>query len=336
MSRLSTLVLAVAVAFAACSTTDNSASPTTAFAPATTSTTIATPAATATPAPTTADTSGVTTTAPVTTTSLPVVGSGDPVDGPGTYNRSMTVDDTERQYTLHISEDAWAASGVALVIDLHGLGSTAASQAELSGFRDTADTEGFVVAQPQAAGALPTWQAGVSPSPDVEFLRSVIADVEGLVDVGPVFVAGFSNGAGMAHRLACDAPEEVVAIGTVAGAYPDSGPCVGPVPVVTFHGALDPVVPYRGAGFVLPDIAEWAASWADRAGCETAATSNVAAGVDLIRWEGCPQGQAVELYVVAEGRHGWPGTVSQTRFLDSTDAVSATDIMWRFFQDVSG
>ena len=259
------------------------------------------------------------------------MGRGDDVAGEGTFERTIVVGDLDREYTLHIGTAAWGRSDVHLVVDLHGLNSNPPAQDDLSGFRAKADEEGFVVAQPQAAGVVPTWQAGMTPSPDVDFLRTVIADVSSLIDVGSVFLSGFSNGGGMAHRFACDAPGEVTAIGTVAGAYPDSGPCEGPVPVIAFHGTGDPVVPFRGAGFLLPDVTEWSASWAQRAGCVESAASEVASDVSETTWRQCDADASVRLYVIADGGHGWPGTTSTPRFLNSTDAISATDLMWDFF-----
>ncbi len=329
MPRL--LLIAFCMVVTACSGATTGPEPTV----SSTTTTVITSTPTSTIPPTTmATTVAPEPTLPPTSTTdpfaSPFTAQGDTVDGPGTFDRSLVRDDVERTYVLHISEDAWGRTGVPLVVDLHGLASSPASQEELSGFRDKAEEEGFVVVQPLAGGVLPTWQAGFVPSPDLTFIRGVIADVAFHVDVGPVFVSGFSNGAGMAHRLACDAPGEIAAIGTVAGAYPDTGPCEGPVPVIAFHGVLDRVAPFEGAGFLLPDITEWVASWADRAGCTSSDVEAVTADVERRVWAGCDAG-AVELYVVTDGRHGWPGTSSQSRLFNSTTTISATDLMWEFF-----
>ena len=64
------------------------------------------------------------------------------------------------------------------------------------------------------AGA--TWGAAVD---DVQFFRHLLDDLSTVatVDRSRVYVDGFSNGGGMAVRIACEAAEEVAAIGTVAG-----------------------------------------------------------------------------------------------------------------------
>jgi polyhydroxybutyrate depolymerase len=324
MRPLAALAALVLVA-AACSSDDSVPEGTSAAPP--TETTI----------PVTVTPSTVTTTqAPPTEPIVPrFEASGDEVVGPGTYVRTLRIDDADRTYVLHLSSRAWSTMDIPLVIDLHGLTATPERQDALSGFRDKADEEGFAVAQPQAAGSPATWQAGLVLSPDVAFLRAVISDVAAHLDLGPVYVAGFSNGAGMAHRFACDVPDEVSAIGTVAGAYPDTGPCGGPVSVIAFHGVRDPVVPFDGAGSLLPAIVDWAASWADRAGCAGIDVTEIAPGVDRRAWEACEAG-AVELYAVSDGRHGWPGTRSPTRLFDSTSRISATDLMWEFFTSTAG
>lgn len=347
MSRLLTLAVIVAFAAAACSTSSTPPEETVA-APGSTTVTSTDPSATEPPGVTStlpADTSvpPATSVSPSTTRGpqsgtgdggpdTPVLVTGDAVTGPGSYRRVMAIAGIEREYVLHIPDQAWDTTEVALVIDLHGLGSTPESQDDLSGFLAKAQEIGFALAQPQAAGVIPTWQAGVTPSPDVEFLRVMISDVSSHLALDAVFAVGFSNGGGMTHRLACDAPEELAAIASVAGAYPDTGPCTGSVPVLAFHGTRDPVVPFRGAGVLLPDVTEWASSWADRAGCTDVSTTSVADDVRVAVWEGCDPGLAVELYAVVGGGHGWPGTTSRSRFFDSTGTISATDIIWDFFE----
>ena len=328
MPRVIALAIAASVAAAACSGAQSAPSATSS-PPVTNQTTVPTTTIPMTQ-PATETSSPTTTFIGVDPFVSPYIGSGDAVDGPGTHARVLVADGEERTYVLHVSPAGWEGTDVPLVIDLHGLSSTPETQDELSGFRAKADTEGFVVAQPQADGLLPTWLAGFDPSPDVTFLRGVIADVASHVDVGPVFVSGFSNGAGMAHRIACDAPEAVAAIGVVAGAYPDSGPCLGAVPVIAFHGVADRVVPFTGAGSLLPDILEWTASWADRGGCAEPERIDVADDVERVVWTDC-ESATVELYVIADGRHGWPGTTSFGRLFDSTSSISATDVMWEFF-----
>src|SRR5690606_30485633 len=87
---------------------------------------------------------------------------------------------------------------------------------------------------------------------EVAFLRAVLADVErrARFDRQRVLVFGVSNGAFMAHRLACDASERVRALVSVAGAGPGprDAPCAPqrPVSVLQVHGARDETIRYAG------------------------------------------------------------------------------------------
>jgi polyhydroxybutyrate depolymerase len=80
-------------------------------------------------------------------------------------------------------------------------------------------------------------------------------------------VVGFSNGAFMAHRLACDVPR-VTGIVALAGSIPgpNDRPCkpAHAVRVIIIHGDRDSVVPYAG-GAVLGDVTRIAPSAADAA-----------------------------------------------------------------------
>ena len=108
----------------------------------------------------------------------------------------------------------------------------------------------------------PRWNDGsVPPTPelrsdadDVGFLTAVIDDViaRGPADPRRVYVAGFSNGAGMAFRLAAERADRVAALAAVAGyCWTDAWP-VRPVPTLYLSGAADPIVPPRGGEVRLP------------------------------------------------------------------------------------
>ncbi len=159
-----------------------------------------------------------------------------------------------------------------------------------------------------------------------------------------------SNGAQMSVRLACDLSDRIAAVAPVAGVYfPPWSPldlaaepgCLStrPVPIVTFHGTADAIVPfdggYVGLGFPfrLRHIEdEVMPAWAEHNGC--AASPEVrqeTENVRLVRFDGCWADATVELYAVAGGDHQWPGA-DDFRDPDVADEIDANDIMWDFFQ----
>ena len=285
---------------------------------------------------TTAPVPETTVASPATTAPPPVAANPDVVVGPGTSEIVLDVDGVPRRYRLHIPEGL--AGAAALVIDLHGFTADPANQDALSGWSRLADTEKLVVAQPAALGDLPAWEtAPGSPGAerDIALVRAVVADVSSRVELDPdrVYASGFSNGGGMAHRLACDASDLFAAIGTVAGTYLQIDTCATarPVPVISFHGTADLIVPIQGMSDVLPDVRSWAESWAGRNQCapvpevETPVSDAVRS-----RWLECAEDAEVALYVIDGGRHTWPGSRSPGLF-QATETIDATAVMWSFF-----
>jgi polyhydroxybutyrate depolymerase len=85
--------------------------------------------------------------------------------------------------------------------------------------------------------------------------------MDGCVDPARVYVAGMSLGGGMANVVACTMAEKSAALATVAGAY---GPNWGdpykptrPVPVIAFHGLIDPHRPLCRRSDRGPRQPEW-------------------------------------------------------------------------------
>lgn len=97
--------------------------------------------------------------------------------------------------------------------------------------------------------------SGLACSRGVDDIRyfNVLLDAlarSGRVDITRVYVTGISNGAAMAHRLACELPHRIAAIAAVAGANQASAVqgCIPgrPVPVMQIHGTADCAWPYEG------------------------------------------------------------------------------------------
>lgn len=256
------------------------------------------------------------------------------IDGPGRYEGQLPVGGTLRRFVLWVPDSV--RSPAPLVVVLHGFGADPEAVESLSGFHLLGERAGFVVAYPQAAGRPARWRtdARLQSDADVEFVRALVALIEGVIAIDPagVYAAGMSNGGGMASRLACDAADLFAAVGSVSGAHSE-GPCrpARPVPVAEFHGTADVIVPYEGWPHVLAAADAWAEAWAERNGCSgPEVTRAVTDDVDLLSWPGCAA--SVHLYRITGGGHGWPGSERASLRGDSTMSIDASEYLWRFFE----
>ena len=187
------------------------------------------------------------------------------------------------------------------------------------------ERRGTVVAYPDGLGG--AWDDGrpgadpvVPGVDDVRFLRLVIDETASRTGVDPrlVAVVGFSNGAVMAGRMACELADRVAAVALVAGSggrgFQQSCRPARPVSVMLVAGSNDRAVPYAGGrvadwgtrrrGFVAP-VEDVFAFWRASDGC--ASTEAVAGGaqVQVARGAGCRAGTSVVRYRVSGGGHEW-------------------------------
>jgi polyhydroxybutyrate depolymerase len=219
---------------------------------------------------------------------------------------------------------------VPLVIALHGLGHDGAFMERYSGFSKRADADGFAVVYPDARGKRWTLQPGKGPD-DVAFIGRLLDRLlaGGCIDASRVYVAGVSNGGGLAALLGCEMSGRLAAIAAVAGGYgelPDCRPDHS-LSVLEIHGTADQVVPYHAAQ---GDVLEWVGRWVARDRCaRSPARATVTTRVTRFVWAWCRDGTIVEHFAVAGGQHAWPGA-------DPPDpgprvSLSASDEAWRFF-----
>jgi polyhydroxybutyrate depolymerase len=146
----------------------------------------------------------------------------------------------------------------ALVLILHGNHPEARGSLmrEWTTFDQQADTWGFAVAYPD--GHSGSWADGRGVSradeagvDDVAFLRAVIdwsADRFGTYRDRAI-VAGMSNGAFMAHRMALEASDQVAVLAAVSGQMPASLLAATPshaVSAMLIHGTADSISPIEG------------------------------------------------------------------------------------------
>ena len=153
-------------------------------------------------------------------------------------------------------------------------------------------------------------------------------------DAQRVYVVGFSNGGGMAHRMGCALAGKIAGIAAVSGSYPAHEICApaAPLPVIAFHGTTDYFVPYEGDS-IQPSIPEWAQAWAGRNNCQSEPVAIF--NQDNVRgesWMGCDGDIAVTLYTVDGGGHQWLGSPTFEGVGGVVRRINATDIIWDFFE----
>jgi len=265
---------------------------------------------------------------------------------------SITVDQTERSYVLHVPPAV--KEPAALVIVLHGGGGSAKSAIAQTGFDAEADKRGFITAYPEGTarsnGRFHTWNAGaccgiavVRGMDDVGFIRAMVAEIAAAYPLDPkrIYATGLSNGGMMAYRLGCEASDLVAAIAPVSAVIVVA-PCEPrfPVSVLHIHGTADRNVPIAGGvgeksivKYPYPPVERSIAFWAAWDDCgKDPIVSTAAPSVTLRSYPLCTLGIAVDYYVIEGGSHAWPGGKRLAKFLDEpSKAIAATPLIWQFF-----
>jgi polyhydroxybutyrate depolymerase len=237
-----------------------------------------------------------------------------------------------RPYGLKVPAGYDGHDPVPLVVMLHGYTSSGARHAAYFGMLDEAEKGGFLLAYPDgnrdmlgnrfwnATDACCDWfRTGVD---DVGYIDSVIDEITGRYRVDParIYLVGHSNGAFMAHRYACDRPDRVAAIVTLAGMqWKDQSQCrpSSAVSVLHVHGRDDSTVNYNGGGMpngaIYPGAVETVNDWAALDHCDGALAATgrrldldrMVAGDETVEeaFGGCPAGVALQLWTIEHGGH---------------------------------
>jgi polyhydroxybutyrate depolymerase len=258
-----------------------------------------------------------------------------------------------RAYDLVLPSSYGELPEVALIVAIHGGGGNKRAQRKLScpdgDLRDPgcmhliADRAGFAVAYPNGTGArifrnLRTWNAGggrdgfqcvsgracADGVDDVAYFEAMLDDIGSMfqIDTSAVYVTGMSNGAAMAHRLACELAGRVTGIAAVGGANQHATivPCRASTAVMQIHGDSDPCWPYVGGELSCLDandgakasVSDTVEDWAQRNECkgppEAAKLPDSSADMTfttVYRYQRCRK--PVVLFLIRNGGHTWPG-----------------------------
>jgi polyhydroxybutyrate depolymerase len=289
----------------------------------------------------------------------------DIIKAPGDYTFSAVVTGQTRYYKVHVPKNYSADRPTALLVALHGGGGDMSIQATEEYYHQISksDSDGYVAIFPNGfspfpSGKFATWNAGRccgkardSNIDDVAFIKQIVTKTRAQlsIDARRIYASGMSNGAMMAYRLACEAPETFRAIAAVAGTD-NTANCkpVKPVSVLHVHAKDDDHVLFNGGAGKkafrdqssvtdFSSVASTIEKWRLINACGKAPKRNLeikGAYCDL--YEACAGGSRVQLCVTETGGHSWPGGKKPSRLSDATPskAISANEVMWEFFNSL--
>ncbi|TAK89909.1 MAG: poly(3-hydroxybutyrate) depolymerase [Burkholderiaceae bacterium] len=285
--------------------------------------------------------------------------TGDSITQPGDYTFTIQHDGLTRMYRVHVPGRYDAATPAALLVALHGGGGSMDYMANDTyyGLLTKSDREGFVVVFPNGfsklnSGKFATWNAGNccggardANVDDVGFIRQMVANLTRQlnIDRNRIYATGMSNGGLMAYRLACEMSDVFSAVAPVAGTD-STRSCnpANPVSILHIHARDDDHVLFTGGagpGSVSQDkvtdftaVPVSIAKWVRLNGCAPTPHRTLdKAGAYCEVYAPCRGGTQVQLCVTETGGHSWPGGVKPRGDKAPSQAISANDVMWDFF-----
>ena len=229
-----------------------------------------------------------------------------------------------------------------LIVSLHGYGGDSSYQSTYVPLHERVNTDGFALLLPNGirdSEGNRFWnptdeccESAKGGQDDVAFLTELVAGAEQVMDFGPVYFFGYSNGGFMSYHMACKGLPGLRAVASLAGtSYVEDSSCDGasPVSVLHIHGTADDVIRFEG-DVSEPDAKgegerafyagaqEMANRWSRRAGCEWPEQPQPYATLDLDRQvagtettafrleSGCAEGVQIEIWMSVGSSHA-PG-----------------------------
>ena len=274
---------------------------------------------------------------------------------------TISVGGYDRTYIYHLPESGDGRLPVVLVLPEAGVDGASA----LKDYRWSAlaDKQGFIAVGLDALPVDPArtelfqtnpyfWSDGSGRGnakrghlDDTAYVRAVLDDLSEhmKVDAKRVYAVGFGNGASMASELGQRLPNRLAAIALIAGhAWSPDAP-TRPLSVLLLHGASDPVDPIQGGLGVnvwthgydqRPAARKTADIWAAALQCKGDPVKSAAGDLDLLDWQGCAGGVALDYAIIPAEGHHWPGGIDdQLSSLGPNGDFDATGYIWNWFPE---
>ncbi|SEL88340.1 polyhydroxybutyrate depolymerase [Colwellia chukchiensis] len=167
-------------------------------------------------------------------------------------------------------------AGVAIF--LHGAPGKPTKVANIFNAKHIAEQFNLVSIAPEGNGSDYQWDStnnSLTSSKDIDYLSALIDDIESQYSFtdSKVFIFGYSAGGFMAYKLACQMPERLTAIISLAGQYRgnfENCATATPVAVHHLHSQSDRDVPYSGrSNGNIASVDDTIAFWQQKNGCGT-------------------------------------------------------------------
>jgi polyhydroxybutyrate depolymerase len=245
-----------------------------------------------------------------------------------TKTYSMTVAGLNRSYEVIAPVKALPKSAPVIVM-LSGLGSTVAEEISRDDLVPYATANEAEIVYPVAFDE--SWnaitccgEAGAKNVNDLAFLKALVAKV----DPGharSVYVLGYSNGARMAYRVACDDPGLFDGYAMVKGAPTPGCDLRKPVTIIQIASVDDPEVPYRPGdkGIESLPMTTLAADLRTAERCPAKGTVTHSGTMTLTTWSSCGDGTRLAFAVWQGGVHSFPRPPASV--------PAAAQVIWSFF-----
>ena len=209
------------------------------------------------------------------------------------------------------------------------------------------------------------WALHTKKNNDLIFVGELLDNLEEgfCVDRSRIYAAGFANGGGLVHLLACD-PElskRITAFMSASGAiFTDKAmrqqkasretlfnarrckPARSPIPILQFHGDEDELVAYNGKSFEgeTEPVPQWIQKWIKHNGCDASKGNTTISLLDgkITQYSfGCDKDDKplVSHYVLHGVGHTWPSLslleIEKVGEQEDPEVFDSTPIIMNFF-----
>jgi polyhydroxybutyrate depolymerase len=250
-----------------------------------------------------------------------------------------------RSFIVHLPTGYNSNQQYPLVLNLHGLNSSASQQQNYTKFNVVADAAKFIVVYPNAVAG--SWV--INTNSDVNFISSLVDTLRNQYNINNcLFVMGMSQGGFLTYKLACSLPQAIKAIAVVSGNMSQNlqNTCglSTSLPVMHFHGTADQLVNYNGTAGIPPvtTLIDW---WVEHNNCNTTPIldpiPNTVIGdsstvENYYYYSTASNGSEVSFLKILNGGHTWPGSAPFPPFGFTNQDVQASVLIGNFFLQYCG